>query len=45
LLGDEKIEFSPEEIEDMRKDDIRQCSRDLLMVERAKEWLLDEAET
>jgi len=26
----------------MRKDDIRQCTRDLLLVERAKEWLLDD---
>jgi hypothetical protein len=38
-------EYGPEEIEDMRKEDIRQCARDLLLVERAREWLLDEAET
>ena len=38
-------EYSPEEIEDNRKQDIRQCTRDLLLVERAREWLLDEAET
>ena len=37
-------EYSPEEIEDMRKEDIRQCTRDLLQVERAREWLLDEAD-
>ena len=36
-------EYGPEEIEDMRKDDIRQCSRDLLLVERAREWLLEGA--
>ena len=30
-----------EEIEEMRKDDIRQCTRDLLLVERAREWLLE----
>jgi hypothetical protein len=33
-------EYSPEEIEDMRKQDIRQCAKDLLLVERAREWLL-----
>ena len=42
ILGEEKIEFDAEEIEDMRKDDIRQCTRDLLLVERAREWLLEE---
>jgi hypothetical protein len=40
-LGEEKIDFDAEEIEDMRKDDIRQCTRDLLLVEQAKEWLLE----
>ena len=44
VLGDEEIEFDAEEIEDMRKDDIRQCSRDLLLVERAREWLLEAVE-
>jgi hypothetical protein len=42
LLGEEEIEFDAEEVEDMRKDDIRQCTRDLLLVERAREWLLNE---
>lgn len=42
LLGEEKIEFDAEEVEDMRKDDIRQCTRDLLLVERAREWLLED---
>ena len=37
-------ETDPEEVEDMRKDDIRQCARDLLLVERAREWLLEEEE-
>ncbi|MGM0486625.1 MAG: hypothetical protein ACQESR_07675 [Planctomycetota bacterium] len=41
LFGEEKIDFDAEEVEDMRKDDIRQCTRDLLLVERAKEWLLE----
>lgn len=41
VLGEEEIDFDAEEIEDMRKDDIRQCTRDLLLVERAREWLLE----
>lgn len=44
LLGDEEIELDAEEVEDMRKDDIRQCTRDLLLVERAREWLLEAVE-
>jgi hypothetical protein len=32
-----------ETIEKLRQDDIRDCTRDLLLVERAKEWLLEEA--
>lgn len=39
-LFEDDDETEREEIEDMRKDDIRQCTRDLLLVERAKEWLL-----
>ncbi len=42
ILGKEEIEFDAEEVEDMRKDDIRQCTRDLLLVERAREWLLED---
>lgn len=42
ILGKEDIVFDAEEIEDMRKKDIRQCTRDLLLVERAREWLLDD---
>lgn len=41
-LGEEEIGFDAEEIEDMRMEDIRQCARDLLLVERAREWLLEE---
>ena len=37
VLGEEEIEFDAEEIEDIRKDDIRQCTRDLLLVERARD--------
>ena len=42
LLGEEEIEFDAEEVEEMRNDDIRQCTRDLLLMERAREWLLEE---
>ena len=41
-LFEDDDETEPEEVEDMRKDDIRQCTRDLLLVERAREWLLEE---
>lgn len=41
-LFDGDDEFEAEEVEDMRRDDIRQCTRDLLLVERAREWLLDD---
>jgi hypothetical protein len=33
--------YDPEDIEMDRQSDIRQCSAELLMVERAKEWLLE----
>ena len=45
ILGKEEMDFDAEEIEDMRKEDIRQCTRDLLLVERAREWLLGEEGT
>lgn len=35
-------EFDADEVEDMRRDDIRQSARDLLLVERAREWLLED---
>jgi hypothetical protein len=44
LLGEEQVEFDAEEVEEMRRDDIRQCTRDLLLMERAREWLLGEDE-
>jgi hypothetical protein len=44
LLGEEEVEFDPEEVEEMRRDDIRQCTRDLLLVERGREWLLEDGE-
>lgn len=42
VLGEEEIEFDAEKVEEMRKDDIRQCTRNLLLIERAREWLLEE---
>jgi hypothetical protein len=33
----------PEEIEMDRQEDIRRCTNDLLLVERAKEWLLEDS--
>ena len=44
LLGEEQVEFDAEEVEDMRRDDIRQCARDLLLMERAREWLLEDGQ-
>src|SRR4051794_19453439 len=35
----------PEDVEDERKDDIRRSANDLLLVERAKEWLLEDDES
>lgn len=44
LLYVDSDEHSPEDIEDMRKEDIQRCARDLLLVERAREWLLEDSE-
>ena len=41
LLGEEQIEFDAEEVEEIRNADIRRCTRDLLLVEHATEWLLE----
>jgi hypothetical protein len=41
-LFDDDDETDPEEVEDMRKDDIRQCTRDLLLIERGRDWLLED---
>lgn len=35
----------PEDVEDQRKDDIRRSANDLFLVERAKEWLLEDDES
>jgi len=41
-LFDGDDETDTEDAEDMRKNDIRQCTRDLLLMERARERLLEE---
>jgi hypothetical protein len=41
-LFEDDNETDSKEVEDMRRDDIRQCTRDLLLVERARDWLLGE---
>lgn len=41
-LFDDDEETSAEEVEDIRKNDIRQCTRDLLLIEQAREWLLED---
>lgn len=41
-LFDGDDETDTEEVEDMRNNDIRQCARDLLLIERAREWLLED---
>jgi hypothetical protein len=44
-LFEDDDETEPEEIEEMRQEDIRRCTRDLLLVERAREWLLEDEGT
>ena len=41
-LFEDDDETEPEEVEEMRQDNIRRCTRDLLLVERARDWLLGE---
>jgi hypothetical protein len=41
-LFEDDEETDPEEVEDMRKDDIRRCTRNLLLMERAREWLVED---
>ena len=40
-LFEDDDEYSDEDIEIMRKDDVRQCTRDLLLVEQAKDWFFE----
>jgi hypothetical protein len=39
---DEDEDFDPEMVEMERQDDLRRSAADMLLVERAKEWLLEE---
>jgi hypothetical protein len=41
LYDDEDEEFDPEFIEEERQDELRRSANDLLLVERAREWLLE----
>lgn len=41
VLFDGDDETDADEVEEMRKNDIRRCARELLLVERAREWLLE----
>ena len=43
-LFDGDDEFDAETVEDVRMEDIRRCTRELLLVERAREWLLEETQ-
>jgi hypothetical protein len=42
ILHDDDDHADPEDIEIERKEDLSRCACDLLVVEHAKEWLLDE---
>jgi hypothetical protein len=41
---EEAAEIDPEEVEDLRQDELRRSASDLLLVERARAWLLGEGE-
>jgi len=41
-LFDDVEETDPEEVKEMRREDLRRCTRDLMLVERAREWLLED---
>lgn len=43
-LFEDDDETEPEEVEDLRQHDIRRCTRDLLVMERAREWLLEDGQ-
>ncbi len=40
LYDEDDEDYDPEEIEMERKDNIRRVAREMLLIERAKEWLL-----
>ena len=41
---EEAADIDPEEVEDLRQDELRRSASDLLLVERAREWLLGEGD-
>lgn len=41
LYDEEDEDYDPEEIEMERKDNIRRVANEMLLIERAKEWLLE----
>ena len=43
-LYDEDEDIDPEFVEDERQDELRRSADDLLLVERAREWLLEDVE-
>jgi hypothetical protein len=45
LYDEDDEEYDPEEIEMERKDNIRRVAKEMLLIERAKEWLLRESES
>ena len=44
LYDDEDEDIDPEFVEDERQDELRRSADDLLLVERAREWLLNDVE-
>jgi hypothetical protein len=44
LYDEDDEDYDPEEIEMERKDNIRRVAREMLLLERAKEWLLEQDE-
>jgi hypothetical protein len=41
LYDEDDEDFDPEDIEMERKDNIRRVAKEMLLIERAKEWLLE----
>jgi hypothetical protein len=41
---EEAAEIDPEDVEDVRQHELRRSASDLLLVERAREWLLGEGD-
>jgi hypothetical protein len=45
LYDEDDDDNDPEEIEMERKDNIRRVAREMVQIERAKEWLLEDADS